>query len=679
VKRTAHWLLLPLFLSWLGIAPARAQDSTQLTFRPDLLELLNAKVAVNKEQTISTGTLKATSLREAAGIMTVINAEVIKNSGARDITELLRLVPGLDFGMDPDGTTGISVRGNYGMEGKVLVLIDGIQMNEVAYGGFFFYPRIPLANIERIEVIRGPGSAIYGGFAAAAVINIISKTYLQGVGHAVATQVGMASGGLSRTNLQFTTAQKYANETEVYFSGYVGSANRSNLTYTHPYDQTINYRDSSWVRAANLNLGLKRKRFNLRLVYDQVRAKTIHNLGEHVNNGVYGLVNYTFRLGKHLTFAPRLQAKLQTPWNFQDGNLAYQLGSNMQIGRASLDGVLLYQPSARFSWATGVEYFMDKARLGSRVHYFYNGRNDLSFSNFGAFTELVWGSKYGNLVLGGRIDRYGVAKPAFVPRIAYTKAFKNFHVKYLYSYAFKNPTLMNISVSEGNIRPEYAETTELEVGYQWKSRLQIAASLFHTNFSDMISYEYDPARQVDIYTNAGSTGTNGAEIELRYTHKRGYFNANFSRYVPSMSSTSFLDFDFLSLFDEASNVQVQKLTIEEQDRQFVGLPPHRFTAQAHYKLGNRWGANLSMLWFSQKTAYVANPDYSEASIVDYPATTIVNLNFTCDNFLLKGLDLGIGLYNALDQRQFLTIYQRLGAPPFLEQGREMVIRLKYQL
>lgn len=599
MKRTTHWWLVIILFSRLGINSVCTQDSTQLTFRPDVLELLNAKVATNKEQTVSTGTLKATALREAAGIMTVINAEVIKNSGARDIAELLRLVPGLDFGMDPDGTTGISVRGNYGMEGKVLVLVDGIQMNEVAYGGFFFYPRIPLANIERIEVIRGPGSAIYGGFAAAAVINIISKTYLQGVGHAVATQVGLASGGLSRSNLQFTTAQKYANETEVYFSGSVGTANRSNLIYTHPYDQTINYRDSSLVRAANLNLGIKRKRFNLRVIYDQMRAKTIHNLGEQVNNGIYGVMNYTFQLGKYLTFTPRLQAKQQTPWNFQDGQLAYQMDGNMRIGRTSVDGILLYQPSARFSWATGAEYFVDQAHLLAKTRNFYNGRNSLSFSNIGVFTEVVWGSKYGNLVLGARMDHYGAAKPAFVPRIAYTKAFKNFHVKYLYSYAYKNPTLMNISVSQGNIRPEYAETTELEVGYQWKSRLQIAASIFHTHFFDMISYEYDPIRQIDTYTNAGSTGTNGAEIELRYTHKRGYFNVNFSRYVPSMSSSSPLGFEIFRLFDEASNTQVQKLTIEGQDRQFAGLSPHRLTAQAHYKLGNRWGANLTLLWFSE--------------------------------------------------------------------------------
>ncbi|SFF16601.1 Outer membrane receptor for ferrienterochelin and colicins [Thermoflexibacter ruber] len=657
----------------------QAQDSTQIIFKPDVQELLNAKVEVNQEQTISTGSFKTTALREAAGIVSVITADMIKNSGARDIVELLRFAPGIDFGMDPDGTTSVTVRGNYAMEGKLLVLVDGVQMNEVAYGGFFFYPRVPLENIDRIEIIRGPGSAIYGGFAALAVINIISKNYLQGIGNTASLQAGISQNGFSRGNIQFTTAQKYANETEVYFSGYVGETNRNNTIFTHPNEMTISYKDSSWVRPVNMNIGIKHKRFNMRVIYDQVRAKTIHNLGEHVNNGLYTTLSYNFQINKQLTLTPRFQSKRQTPWDFQDGSIYYQDLTNMRIIRTSFDAVLLYQPSDKLSWATGVEYFIDDANYARKTTTFYNGKNALSFSNIGAFTEFVFSSKYGNIVAGARFDKYGISRPAFVPRIAYTKAFENFHVKYLYSYAFKNPTLMNISVSGGQIFPEYVRSSELEIGYHWRNKFFLNANIFHIKIFEFISYEYEPISQVDIYTNAGTTGSNGAEVELRYVHKKGYFNINFSSYVPEYVSNSPLNFASLQITKITNENQVQKLIVEGQERVFAGLAPQRLTAQVHQRLSKKIGVNLTAQWFSQKYAYLANADYSEREVITYPSTAILNLNLTFDDVFTKGLDLSAGIFNLLNERQFLTVYQRLGSMPFLEQGRELVVKVKYRL
>lgn len=124
---------------------------------------------------ISVASQQAVPLREAPGIISVVTDVEIKNSGARDLIDVLRLVPGLDFGSEWDNIIGLGVRGNNATEGKFLILIDGQQMNETNFGSFPFGQHILLNNISKIEVNRGPGSAIYGGSAELAVINIVTK------------------------------------------------------------------------------------------------------------------------------------------------------------------------------------------------------------------------------------------------------------------------------------------------------------------------------------------------------------------------------------------------------------------------------------------------------------------------------------------------------------------------
>jgi len=112
--------------------------------------------------------------------VTVITAEDIERSTAKEITELLRREAGImvtnTSGSTPTGIT-VEARGfnnGGGNGGRTLVLIDGWRANE-ADSSNPDWALIPLQNIERIEVVRGPATAIYGDSAMAAVINIITK------------------------------------------------------------------------------------------------------------------------------------------------------------------------------------------------------------------------------------------------------------------------------------------------------------------------------------------------------------------------------------------------------------------------------------------------------------------------------------------------------------------------
>ena len=120
-----------------------AQD-TQLDsaaiYSMSLEELLNIKssgVSSEMESLINSligvASKKPLSSRKTPSIVTVISQDEIRRSGARDIIDILRLVPGFDFGLDVQGTVGIGVRGNWAHEGKLLLMLDGQEMNEILY------------------------------------------------------------------------------------------------------------------------------------------------------------------------------------------------------------------------------------------------------------------------------------------------------------------------------------------------------------------------------------------------------------------------------------------------------------------------------------------------------------------------------------------------------------------
>ncbi len=141
-------------------------------------ELVEDTSAVPYEETVVTASRRAQSSLEAPNATTVITAEEIRMSGATTLPELLRRVPGAEVMAMGVGSYNVSIRGfNQRLANKVLVLLDG-RTEYQDFLGLTLWPAIPvgLDEIERIEVIRGPGSALYGANAMLGVINIITRS-----------------------------------------------------------------------------------------------------------------------------------------------------------------------------------------------------------------------------------------------------------------------------------------------------------------------------------------------------------------------------------------------------------------------------------------------------------------------------------------------------------------------
>jgi len=139
------------------------------------------------EVEISVASTTATPRRLALGIASVITAEDIKNSGATEIAHVLEMVLGLHVSRSSARLQALySIKGVHAaLNPHVLVLINGTQILDPFNSALPPTFRLPVANISRIEVIRGPSSALYGADAVAGVINIITKSSTElGGGHA---------------------------------------------------------------------------------------------------------------------------------------------------------------------------------------------------------------------------------------------------------------------------------------------------------------------------------------------------------------------------------------------------------------------------------------------------------------------------------------------------------------
>ncbi len=145
---------------------------------------------------------KEQKLSQTASAIFVITAEDIDRSGASNIPDLLRMVPGVDVAQINANSWAITARGFNGrFSNELMVMVDGRSVYTPTSGGVFWdVLDIPLEDIERIEVIRGPGGSVWGGNAVNGVISIITKK-------AAETKGGMLTGGGGNLNQGFGATQ----------------------------------------------------------------------------------------------------------------------------------------------------------------------------------------------------------------------------------------------------------------------------------------------------------------------------------------------------------------------------------------------------------------------------------------------------------------------------------------
>ena len=167
------WLMLLALLCGPSASPLAAQQPDSVS--PGRLKQLSLEQLMNIE--VTSVSRRAETLAQAASAIQVITAEDIRRSGSRSVPEALRLAPNLEVAQIDSRTWAISARGFNGTTAnKLLVLIDGRTVYTPLFSGVFWdVQNVPMWEIDRIEVISGPGATLWGANAVNGVINIITK------------------------------------------------------------------------------------------------------------------------------------------------------------------------------------------------------------------------------------------------------------------------------------------------------------------------------------------------------------------------------------------------------------------------------------------------------------------------------------------------------------------------
>jgi outer membrane receptor for ferrienterochelin and colicin len=642
--------------------PAYSQESDQKQKQDldsmSLEEMLNVKISVASKTSMTQ--------RESPGIVSVITQAEIRNSGARDLGDVLLMVPGFMLASDVQNTVGIGIRGSWAHEGKVLLLLDGQEFNETIYSTLQLGNHLPLENISRIEIIRGPGSATYGGYAELGVINIMTKSAADVNGVAAAASYGQMDRAYARRTLSLSFG-KQGKDFSLVAHTFFGQGNRSDRDYTDAYGNSFSMKRNSDLDPVHFNSGLGYKGLSIRFIvdrfhettrdqYDQALSQPIDN---DFNSYLLG-VQYDLKIGSKLSLLPRFSYRRQEPYqcvsqacreeNLYFGKVAERTEENLALS---------YDATKRLNFLFGGDFYQDRSSTPADApdyDLFENGQHDISYTNGAFFAQGVLKTKLVDITLGGRMEHHSQAGDSFAPRFALTKVKGKFHVKGLVSKAFRAPGIANLLLNP-EIKPERTVVMEFEAGYQMTRDSILTGNVFNSRIKKPIVYSYDPEAEAEVYKNFAETGTRGFELDYRLKKEWGYINANYSYY-------------------RAIKNQVDYYSVDHHPELLLGFPANKFTAVANVRLNKRFALNPSLIWFSSRYGYTTPSDAGEPQKFD--PVYLANLNFTWRNFAAQGLDLDFGVFDIFGQNlEYIQPYKGSHAP-LPGPSREYRIRLGYR-
>ena len=625
-------------------------------------DLLKSKTGVS--------TLTDLTPRETPGIVTIITEEEIRSSGARDLIDLLRLVPGINFNYDDQGIIGIQMRGNWAFEGKVLVILDGHEINDLNYGVVPFGRHFDVNRIKKIEIIRGPGSSIYGGNAELGVINIITKSGEDINGIELTTDYSRMAHNIGQKNISLAGGYKVNNH-NFSATGNILNGNRSDGSFIDSYSANhLLNNENAAIKNRNLNLAYGYKDLEIRFLNDNyftAYPDKVDTFFYNVFQNIQGDVTYKFKLNDRLTIIPR--------YNYKFTRSYYSLGApkNSVLTRNLLNLVAKYEVVKYFDLLIGGEIFYD---LGRRIEdindpyydkwradtanfdisafYYKNGKKTVYYYNQAYFIQSIFKTRIANFIAGGRVDIHNQYGYATSPRIGVTKSFDYWHFKAMYSGAFRSPSVGIMQFNE-SIKPERTYVAEFETGLKINKYNFITLNLFHITISNPIIW-YNVGNSDFGYRNYDQTGTRGIEFDYKMKYRWGFGNFNYSYY------------------DSKEINKADIYAVKGFSNLMLGAPAHKIALHLGLKLHERFTFSPSAVYWSTNYSDVTAYAYSI-----FEPVMLLDCFFHYKSFLIRGLEFSFGVHDIMNKKPFFIQPYDGDISPYPSTGREWMLKLVYKL
>ena len=488
---------------------------------------------------------------QAPSSVTIVTSDEIHKYGYRTLADVLRSVRGFYVTNDRNysyvGTRGLLRPGDY--NSRILLLVDGHRMNEPIYDLMYIGDEFPIDVdlIDRVEVIRGPSSSIYGTNAFFAVINVITKQ--PGVVKDLEVSGQLASFGTQQGRLSYS--HKFKNSLQMLVSGSLAGsrgqgrlffpefdspATNSGIAQNVDFEQSeqlftkLSYKDFTVTGAFGSRLkGLPTGAFGT--VFNDPRNRTIDNRG-------FFDVAYQHTIGHGFDLTARLYYDQYDYVGHYVSNYSLTdtpfLVVNNDILHTKFWGTELK--------ATKTLFERHKLTFGSEFRddfQAYQGNYDLNPYTLyldnrhpdkvaAGYVEDEYSIRK-NLVLnaGIRYDHYSTFGGTANPRLGLIyNPFEKTTLKFLYGTAFRSPSDYELyyydPVQRPNpgLKPEKIKTTEVVLEQYAGSHVRLAASGYHYNIRDLISVDTDSPDGFIQFANEDRVRTNGveAEIEGKWAH-----------------------------------------------------------------------------------------------------------------------------------------------------------------
>ena len=510
--------LILAFFSALSFAQTGHKNDEQDLFSLSLQELLQVSV--------SSSTLIEQELKSAPSSITAFNYESIQNLGVDYLHELLNYVPGFQsFRQEESGDEYYhSSRGRRSSTSsrEVLILIDGQRFNR-EFDNAIAVPMISLSNVEKIEFIRGPGSAIYGSNAFLGVIDIST--------HHSRKQFGSSIGENGRFDGHLSFSEQLS---ALAVSGSLNASrdNGEKVSVEEQFtSQTFRTRDER--EGLDFNLRLTHSLMNLDLLHFERESHGFSVLGE-TGNELDSTQNRFSSIRLSKTFEP--SEEFSSEFSARHYRESYSpLVDHSLLGLSSFvqrtDGQELqirnkWQLSKAQKLLFGAEHRkarISEAQISSKIF----GADALHASDtrdiLGLYLQHQWLiQSETELTLGLRHDNYSEIGGSTNPRFGIVHHLSEQHtLKLLYGEAFRAPTIneakvrdfFNFGVLVGNpsLKPEKVKTVEA-IWMTQLSRSSFALTLFENVYEQSIVRDVSMTPE-SYFNKAGSDSSQGLEAE----------------------------------------------------------------------------------------------------------------------------------------------------------------------
>jgi vitamin B12 transporter len=489
--KTSLAVLLLLATSLTGLLEAEENDTYEL--KPNL---------------VVTPSRMVESLSDSLASISVITREDIELSVAPDLFELLRLQPGVDIVRSggPGGQTSVFLRGSN--SNHVLVLIDGVRVSS-ANTGAYVWEQLPLNQVERVEIVRGPRGSLYGSDSIGGVIHVFTRSspdpYARLSGGSYGTVEVDGGLGYEGENTRISVNAGYR-----HVDGF--SAQNPNGFSYHPDDDGFK----------NTNLGIKGSTESThgRWQYSFLGLDS----ESEFDQGVSDTRQYIASLGFHGSFS--------LDWSYQllGGYTKEKLHSDFEFFTTGFKS-----KRYEFSWQNQYNTGQNGKLSFGLDYYRENGESqfdwDESRNNTGLFASYDHYLNRLHLQFGGRYDDNSRFGHKFTGQLALGYDIgEDWQIMGSYGSAYRGPNL-NEQFSPGfgglfagnpDLDPESSTSGELGLRWQQESAGMFSVSAYQTDVKDLIAFNGELFQAINI----DKARLEGIELEYSFSRADWLLNAN---------------------------------------------------------------------------------------------------------------------------------------------------------